>query len=185
MSVIVVVKDGRRVCMACDSQASVNSSRAFLEAPKIVRSGPLVIGADGTIAIVSFVRHVWVQAPEWPQHVPLARWVQNEFSPALRHWLKENDHLETRDGRTDFPGSALIALKGEFVHLDSGGNVAELQVPFWAIGSGAPEALGAMWAHRNTSTTHRPGIANTAQIGVEAAIALDPHCGGKIVVEWT
>lgn len=180
MSVIVVVKDGTRCCMACDSQASLNGNAAMLAAPKIVRSGELLIGADGTLSLISFARHVYpVDRPLVGES--LARWVLNVYGPALRRWLDESKHLETRDGRTDFPGTALIARAGEFVHLDSAGNAAQLDSNFWAIGSASPEALGAMWQAERDSRSPE----YTAYSGVQAAIALDPHCGGKITLEWT
>ena len=52
--------------------------------------------------------------------------------------------------------------------------------PWWAVGSGGPEARGAMWARRQHLGDCDP--ARLVDLGVRAAIELDTGCGGAPVV---
>lgn len=191
MTVIVAVTDGERVCMACDSQSSNNNCRATLARPKIVRIGPLLVGAEGTMAVGDFLRYRYVIGA-WGKEVELAAWCGTTLADDLRNHLRERDLMEKRGDRTEMPGQLLIAKGGEFLILDTGGSVVQVASPFWAIGSGGPEARGAMWAawpasevmHLATNQLH-PREETVARAGVEAAIALDYGCGPPVHVEWT
>jgi ATP-dependent protease HslVU (ClpYQ) peptidase subunit len=78
-------------------------------------------------------------------------------------------------------GEALLAY-GAHLWLLCGQGAVRLTEPF-AIGSGAPEARGALHVISRFSELKDP--VSAAAVAVQAAIALDNMCGGEIQIETT
>ncbi len=194
MTCIAVVSDGTRCCMAADSQATNNGTVAVLSDSKIVRVGPLLIAAEGTASIAQWARNRIYQpidAPtsfrvmgiDWPKpSEPLEKWAADVFADSLRDYLSQRQLLRNVNGSNEMPGQILIARGPQWIVVDAGGSVYQFASDWWAIGSGAPEARGAMW---HAAQSEHFEANHIAVRGVEAAIALDNGCCAPVRVEWT
>ena len=192
MSVIVAVSDGLKVCMAADSQLTNGSTRTVLANSKLMRVGPLVIGVDGLLAAGDALRYhsdeLELRNRDRIQSLPA--WCSQTFVPWFRAYLKAADLMEkAEDGRLEFPCAALVAYRGQFVHMDIAGAVNEIAQSWWAIGSGAAVARGAMWALETGGGFGRGDMGYSPKLlahqGVRAAIAFDIQCCDPVVDLYT
>lgn len=91
------------------------------------------------------------------------------FTHAFVGWLEaeqgERPKPQDRDGGT----AVLIHQDGRIECIEHGGSFV-VEAAYWAIGSGRPEALGAMFAGAG------------AEVAVRAAMAHDAHTGGDVTV---
>lgn len=197
MTVIVAVRDGTRVCMACDSQATNNGAKATLAHGKIVRYGATLFGC-GDLTLMNAVRHampteVGLSAMAMDVTQPLATWAACEFVPWLiEHLTKRGLMDKDSDGAAEFPGSIMLARGSEFVLVDKNTGIVEFAESYAASGSGMYDARGAMWALSHADelgdeffAAHEAEAETLARAGVSAAIANDNGCGPPVCVEWT
>lgn len=185
MTVIVAVTDGTRVCVAADSQCTAgNGVKLTLAGGKVSRvptpAGLLLIAAEGSLATDHFIRHHPIAVNCGPDAT--LDYLAARFAEELRTHLMARDLMRLCDGTRELPGNILMARGCEFVLIDSGGSVVRVESDWWAIGSGAPEARGAMWLGMQAGHVDHEQVARMA---VHAAIELDSGCGFPIRVEWT
>lgn len=176
MTVIVAVQDPDRVWMACDSQGTQGSgTKTHLKFAKILRI------RDGLlIGFCSLTIREFCQYGLEPGHegLPLEHtaWILGE---SLRGYLQSRNLMEkAQEGVQEFPSNFLLARGKEFVEIDSRGNVIRHATPYWAIGSGGPEARGALRALTGLVSDPR----QRAIAAVEAAMAFDTGCSGDVHV---
>lgn len=179
MTVIVAVSGGSRVCMASDSLAVNNGAKGVLKTPKLVRMGTFVIGSSGSFGANQLLPACLKEPFTDPR--PLLD-VCKQLADDLRKELKDRDLMRRVNDALEFPGMMLVARGPDFALIDAGGSVIQFDYDWWAIGSGAAEARGAMFV---ASKYEHAGADEVARAGVEAAIALDDGCGGDIRMEWT
>lgn len=195
MSVIVAVTDGKRVCMACDSQATNNGSKATLNgsSAKIIRKGAMLFGSSH-LCVLDMIRYN-LENPLTT--MPLSEWAGMVFVPWLLGALNARGLMEkSQDGSVEFPSGIFIGHGGEFVLVDRGTGIVSFARQFAGMGSGWLEAQGAMWqlladADGAIEYMHDKRSADMAHLeyvatrGVLAACALDSACGPPVHVEWT
>jgi len=185
VSVIAVASDGTRCCMAADSQIILGgSTKATIGSPKIMRLGPLLVGADGTLAMGDAFRYHGSEL-QVPETLPLAlsEWVARVVVPWLRAYCKSADLMEKgEDGALQLPAQTLIAYKSEFCHVDYAGAATQLTNPWWAIGSGGAVARGAMFESANQEHV---GTDEIVLAGVRAACEFDLGCSLPAIHLWT
>lgn len=141
--------------------------------PKIRRVGDVLLGWSGTLSMARYFRDV--QEIE-PTRAGLENLVDEWIA-----WLKERGHGKVDDNGTwDVPLMVLAVADGQIWSLDATGLVMALQGNYWAIGSGGPTALGAMWVFKNVGSARAPYAARKA-VGVAALH--DPYTNDEIVVE--
>lgn len=181
-----MVSDGQRCVMACDSQAKIYGKKVTLAKPKVfAKDGVLVAGAGhGPLLMEWCARRITIET-EAPL-VEFARFISDEF----RIWCKERDQLEKQpDDQLDMPCTMLIAKGPDFVQVDGNGGLVHVAEKWHAIGSGAPEARGAMFVASRSSEDGRDGsvysVGSIAKLGVMAACAFDDGCSGPVHVMWT
>lgn len=140
---IIAYRDG---VMAADSKGSRNGAWAgySIKIVKRAHDGALC-GADGNANLAAAFR----------------RWFLAGENPDSRPKLSGDDNANA--------GALIVRPDGSMEEHDANGWHAT-SGPFYAIGSGSPEALGAMAAGAD------------ARRAVEIAIELDNDCGGKIDV---
>lgn len=184
MSIITAVRDGKRVCMACDSQGTNDGSIITLQGSKIVRRGKFLFGAcDGNT--MQTIKHLIELNPEdWDPEIDSLEafewWVHGRFLPALRKIQGVDKVLPTvHDSVQETRAQIMIAHGPRFVCVDTVGFVICPEAPYHAIGSAWCEARGAMWG----SLCSDAGF--TARLGVQAACYLDNGCSPPIRSEWT
>lgn len=176
--------------MACDSQTTnSNGAKLTLADGKIVRVGPMLVGGDGTHAVLHFARHVYrgFALPQGDHENPAVSGLEARaihFTDALRDWLKGRDMLsKSQEFNAELPGHLLCAYRDRFVLVDGGGYLVWVESPFWAIGCGGAEARGAMWAAERCGVIR--AAPDFARVGVDAAMAFDSACGPPVCIEWT
>jgi hypothetical protein len=166
--------------MACDSQASSNGTKAALRGSKIIEIAGALFGAEGSFGVAEFLR-----SDTWPRQ-PMASMplevVARSFVAAAWSWLKKRDALRIVNGSPELSGNVLVARGPDWILIDSGGSLIDLASDWWAIGSGAAEARGAMFV---ATLLEHAEAGNIARQGVHAAIALDDGCSFPINQHWT
>lgn len=180
MSVIVAIARDSRVCMAADSQATNNGSKLQLArtTAKIVRLGDFLFSIS-SLPVGEFLRRRCSVSPLAGLGLDQAAAL---LADSLRQDFKERALLEVREGQSYLPGEIIVARGSEFVILDSLGSVMRADHPWWALGSGGPEARAVLYALCRDDTRDTEWI---ARLAVDAACALDNGCSPPIVVEWT
>jgi ATP-dependent HslUV protease, peptidase subunit HslV len=180
VSTVTVVKKNGYVAIAADTLLSHGSMKLSADynrtCSKIVRWGDSFLGMTGWAATQQAIDHAIRTARGQPA---LASWVEIfEVFRVLHTRLKEESFLNPRTDPSDaFESSqmsVLIANPHGIFSIGSLRTVIEYE-RFWAAGSGAEFALGAMYASYDTSTA-----LETAVAGVRAAIEFDAASAAPI-----
>lgn len=171
----VVDRDAGRVHMAADAVSDYGNM--VVRGPKIDVldcSGQAVLLAWAGRAAVSAVvlsRARPVDPP--PDHDGADRWAQATAERATETAVAAN--LKDSDG--DFDGAGLLAWSDRLWIISH--HLAQPAEAYAAVGSGAPCALGALWATRRRRPVDR------AHVAVQAAIEHYPGIGGPITTAST
>lgn len=184
MSTIVVVRKGPRAAMACDTLASYGSRKQkahYTETP-----GKLFRFRDAWIGTVGYSVHNTVLASYFERHgddvkldTPAAIF---ETWRRMHGVLEDEYHLNPRKDSDDAYKttrmSALIA-NGQGIFSVTPARDVEALPRFWAIGSGADFALGAMFALYDVTDD----VARIAAAGVEAGAEFDDGSDVPVIVQ--
>lgn len=190
MSTLTAVRKGTTVAIAAESLTTFEDTRLPVEndaAPEKIFS---VETAHGTayVGVVGFTAHFLVlkQAlhdfAESDEGLDLSsREAVFETFRQLHPVLKETYYLLPDSGQEGDPYessqvSILIASPGGIFGVYDMREVHEYR-RFWAMGSGFPYALGAMWAQYDAVDA-----AECARLGAEAGVAFDRSSGGPVLV---
>jgi ATP-dependent protease HslVU (ClpYQ) peptidase subunit len=196
MSVIVVVSDGIRCCMACDSQTTNNGAKAQLADPKIASAQGILFAGEGVLAFDHYIKRESAKGePKWVGLTDL-NVIAAAIADDFRAWLRDRDMLvKTDEHNAELPGQILVAKGAEFRVIDGGGYVVKLARPWHAIGSGGGEARGALHALTVDSAGTEAIVKQAggapltveyiARAAIEAACALDDGCSPPVHVMWT
>ncbi|MDT8281244.1 MAG: MFS transporter [Gammaproteobacteria bacterium] len=174
MSTVVVVKKAGQVCIAADSLTSFGdlklNSKYDAAHDKILRFDENYIGIVGSAAHQLVLESVFASKKIVDKKIDLdfsSRLAIFESFLALHPFLKEKYFLNAKDEDDDPYEStqidALIANPFGIFGVHSLREVTEYK-KFWAIGSGAEYALGAMYAIFDSATTAE----QIAHVGVAA-----------------
>jgi ATP-dependent protease HslVU (ClpYQ) peptidase subunit len=169
MSTIVVVKKGRRACIAADSLTSFGETRQSADydafSDKIQAFGDTYIGIVGSAAHSVVLESVMGRKDFDAQFDSRAHIFETFLR--LHRTLKKHYYLNPKDDDEDPYESthidALVANSRGIFGVYSLREVYEYQ-RFWAIGSGADFALGAMFAAYDQYEKPQ----DIARIGIEA-----------------
>lgn len=112
-----------------------DGTRALFHA-KVWRKPGMVFGAAGSLACAQRVRYAIQAEPPGPKDI--ARWLVTELAPCIAELSTEHAP----------PPALLIIVHGEIWGMDGAGAATRAEDGFWAIGSGASLAIGAMAALR-------------------------------------
>jgi ATP-dependent protease HslVU (ClpYQ) peptidase subunit len=165
MTVIAAVKANDRVYMGCDSMFLDTGS---LQATKRTQS-KLIIKDEMVIGLTTNGCRIF-QTIQYKLKLPSTKKVKTEdlleyfithFCSKLYKLLHaENMLLEDPDAKTGepsiSPASCLIGIRGKLFQVGEDFDVAELDMPFFAIGSGGEYAIGALEATINLTTGFKP-----------------------------
>lgn len=185
MSTIAVVRTARGIAIASDALTTFDETRLPPEmdaaGEKVVRVGDVYVG------IVGFTAHFLVvqDALERMEDADLTsrRGIFETFR-ALHPVLKDEYYLLPESGQEGDPYestqvSLLIAAPTGIFGVYDMREVHEFS-RFWAMGSGAPYALGAMHARWDVADSLGPGA--LAAIGVEAGCTFDRSSAPPVTV---
>lgn len=172
MTCIVAVTDGKTVHMAADRGASDGQIILKLAKPKIHKNGEYLIGYAGSMSGGQLLQSI--SLPAIPKK-ELHSFMRTGFVRAFRDAV-ENYGISTSDMDESL---ILVACRGRIFEISpSDWSVAEWRST--AIGSGAPIALGAMYAMELDAIKDYELFVTTA---VEAACEYSPTCRGPVDYE--
>ena len=183
MSIVTIVRKEGVSAIAADTQSSVGSIRRRAEHKRL--PGKIVRAGESFLGVVGYCAHQFVLEDLVERQPDLFRFEnRNEIFRALGQLhkiLQREYHLRTSDDESDQPYDStqmhfcIANAKGIF-EVDSYREVFEVE-RFWAIGSGAKFALGAMHACYDCEWLDAKEI---AEAGAKAAACYDLYCGEPI-----
>jgi ATP-dependent protease HslVU (ClpYQ) peptidase subunit len=185
MSIIVAVRKHDQIVMAADTLTCFGDAQRIpasnATTPKLQRLGDALVGASGWGV---YDRILDAHLAERP--VPDLGSERAIFAFFLDLWRAlhdrfnfVNDQAQSKDSPFgDLDSSFLVASRAGMFKVSSDLDVSRFE-RYYAIGSGAEYALGAMHACYDDL----PTAEDIARRGVEAAIAFDVYCDGEITVE--
>ena len=183
MSTIVVVRKGRKACIACDTLATIGSRKQkahYVSDPdKIFRFQDSYIGTTG-YAVHNAVLHSYFT--RFPENVSLdtpagifETW--RTMHKVLREEYHMNPRRETDDAYETTRMTALVANPRGIFGVTPARDVESFP-RFWAIGSGTDYALGAMLV----MYARTDDVEAIAAAGVEAGAEFDDASDLPVIV---
>jgi len=181
MSVIVAVRKGTQIAIAADSQDNFGDLRPppeNHEAIKLRPVGDAVLGASGWALYDDILGHYLTRRR------PQLRDRRGIFDFFVRFWrdlrlhypfVNDQPGKETETPFANLDASFLVACPSGIFLVSSNMSVSEFR-QYYAIGSGSDYAIGA--AHALYETVKSP--VEIAKRAVEAAMAYDNSCGGRV-----
>lgn len=143
MTCIVALKRDGKVWVGGDRVMSTDDGEIRqLKTAKVFRVGEAVIGAAGYFRMLQLMQHGFT-LPDNPQNEGIGYMV-NTFVPALRKYLVDRNYMKA--DTDDIEDTLVVAYRGEVYEIAGRFAVLEYPEDYLAIGSGAPYALGAMYA---------------------------------------
>ena len=183
MSTIVVVRKGHKVCIACDTLATIGSRKQkaqYVEAPdKIFRFQDSFIGTTGYAVHNAVLQSYFSRFPEnvsldTPAEI-FETW--RTMHKVLREEYHMNPRRETEDPYETTRMSALVANSRGIFGVTPARDVESFP-RFWAIGSGTDFALGAMYV----MYARTDEVEAIARAGVEAGAEFDDASDLPVIV---
>ena len=182
MSVIVAVRKSNRIVMAADTLTSFGDTEHMPQenasSPKIGRIGDSLIGGAGW-AVYDDILNDYLASRPTPELNSSKKIFSFflEFWKALReHYTFVNDQAATTNTPfSDIDSTFLIANEGGIFMVASDLGVTPLK-QYYSIGSGSEYAIGVLY----TLYPRTDDIASIATDAVNAAIAMNLQCGGRV-----
>ena len=150
MTTIIGVQYDDKAVLLADNQVTDDSGRIYRhpDMVKMVERGDFVIAGSGEVSPCDIAQHLWVPPKPTPKDKQdIYHFMIAKAMPSLRKCLSENGynfdepHDKAKDGlRFQF----LIACCGEIFDVDQDLAVMRDVTGYYAVGSGAPYALGAL-----------------------------------------
>ena len=159
MTCIVAITDGERVILGADSAGAGGFELRLRADPKVFRVGGYAIGFTTSFRMGQILRYE-TDLPELPAGISpedLERFFVTEFVPVVRRSFATHgfaktarfnslgDNSVTEEGQ-DIGGLFLVGVAGQVFEIQKDYHLARPLVPYSAVGSGAPVALGALHA---------------------------------------
>jgi ATP-dependent protease HslVU (ClpYQ) peptidase subunit len=174
VTIIAGYDDGATAALGSDTQVQTD----HIKAPgrkKVYQVGRCLVGAAGCGLWYDFLREqseaeVGLGLPDAWWGRPFCVWLAKSWLS----WAKERGHGAMGAPSWYLDGTMLCATPGGLFVIDCMGSVR--QCPgYHAIGSGAPVALGVLYARGGTPQER-------VRVAVQAAVLHAPGCGGDAVV---
>lgn len=184
MSVAVAVRKGAKIAIAADTQENFGDQkvpRSNHGASKIVQVGRSYLAMTGWGLYDNIIRDYFAsrRAPRFGSENEIFTCFVAFWRQLRRRYSMVNDQVDEDDPTpfADLDSSFLIVNRAGIFHVS--GNMSVIQFhEYYAIGSGAPYALGALHALHD-----QPLSADTlARRACEAGTAFDVYSGGALDV---
>jgi ATP-dependent protease HslVU (ClpYQ) peptidase subunit len=181
----LVHEDG--VYMAADTAGCYAGTTFLLDEPKVNVRGEVVMGFSGGVRVMSLIHNAF-EPPTIPEGRDLTAFMAVEFCDALYEMVNARKALET-DGewkRESLGGALLVGVRGRLFMVDTFFACSPILESYFAVGSGAELALGALYAItrsiRNWDVPDELGPESMLELAVESAVHFDQACGGSVTV---
>jgi ATP-dependent protease HslVU (ClpYQ) peptidase subunit len=169
MTCIAVVKHEDKIYMAGDRGASDDGTILALDAPKVWKIGPYLIGYAGAMD-GERIRYNFKPTP--PNIKDTDKFMQTKFIKELREFYNEFWVDTSKEGDLGL----IIAVRGEiYEHSSADMSLSKYSLPYLAMGSGAEYAFGVLYA-----TDKQKNARNRVVQAVNAAIKFNPSCMGPV-----
>ena len=165
MTCIVAVSDGNKVYMAGDSCAVDDSTITSRQNPKVFINNGIAIGYCQSFRMGQIIQYIFVP-PTIHKNIDLMEYMVTSFVPALKDCLDENDFPAHDDDKENW--SVIVGIENKLFYIESDWQVGFDNNQYYAIGSGSPYALGAMYASMSKNPIEK------LTIGLEAAMEFSP-----------
>jgi ATP-dependent protease HslVU (ClpYQ) peptidase subunit len=151
MTTIIGVQYDDSCTLVADSLVSDDSGRTWIhpDMTKLNQRGEFIIGGSGEVAPCDIAQHIWTP----PRLTATDRddvyhYMIVKAMPSLRKCLKDNGYNfeEPQEKGDSSRFQFLMAVNGELFDIGDDLSVMRSKDGFYAVGSGAPIALGALHA---------------------------------------
>lgn len=152
MTTIIGIEYKDKALLIADNRVTDDSGRIYThpQMAKITERGDYLIAGSGEVSPCDIAQHIWdPPKPTSKDRQDIYHFMISKVMPSLRECLSSNGynfdepHDKAKDGlRFQF----LIACCGEIFDIDQDLAVMKSSDGFYAVGSGAPYALGALVA---------------------------------------
>jgi ATP-dependent protease HslVU (ClpYQ) peptidase subunit len=184
MSVAVAVRTGRSLALATDSMIHFGGEKVptwNLADPKMRRVGNAWLAATGW-TLYSNILDDWLggrkRAPSLANAGAVFRFFNDLWGRLHDRYSFVKDQPDDHDSPFgDLDSTFLVISPGGLFHVASDLSVTTFE-RYFAIGSGAPTAMGAV--HALASADPEADASVLARAGVEAALTHDLYCGGPV-----
>ena len=149
MTTIIGIEYSDRSVLVADSRVTDDAGRIYAHKAmkKISQRGALLIAGAGEVAPCDIAQNIW-NPPQFTakDKKDVYRYMITKVMPSLRKCLTDNGYNFEEDKKDGMRFQFLISVGGEIFDIDEDLSVMKSDDNFYAIGSGGPYALGALYA---------------------------------------
>jgi ATP-dependent protease HslVU (ClpYQ) peptidase subunit len=149
VTTIIGIEYEDRAVIVADSRVTDDAGRIYAHKvmKKIAKRGALIIAGAGEVAPCDIAQNIW-NPPQFTakDKKDVYRFMITKVMPSLRKCLIDNGYNFEEDKKDGMRFQFLIACGGEIFDIDEDLSVMKSDDNFYAIGSGGPYALGALYA---------------------------------------
>lgn len=143
--IIGYVDDEGSMYLAGDSAASAGYDLTIKRTPKVFAKGGMLIGVAGYWRMAQIIQYLY-DFPEHEAEVSTEEYIVAHFVEGLREAVRDAGHVRKEMEQERHESSILVAYQGQLFEIEGNYQVTDTKHNFYAIGSGAPYALGVMYA---------------------------------------
>lgn len=149
MTTIIGIEYPDRSVLVADSRVTDDAGRIYAHKvmKKISQRGSLLIAGAGEVAPCDIAQNIWIP-PQFTakDKKDVYRFMITKVMPSLRKCLTDNGYNFEEDKKDGMRFQFLISVGGEIFDIDEDLSVMKSDDNLYAIGSGGPYALGALYA---------------------------------------
>lgn len=155
MTTIIGIEYPDRSILVADSRVTDDAGRIYAHRSmkKISQRGALLIAGAGEVAPCDIAQNIW-NPPQFTakDKKDVYRFMITKVMPSLRKCLADNGYNFEEDKKDGMRFQFLISVGGEIFDVDEDLSVMKSDDNLYAIGSGGPYALGALYAGAEPET---------------------------------
>jgi ATP-dependent protease HslVU (ClpYQ) peptidase subunit len=149
VTTIIGIEYSDRSVLVADSRVTDDAGRIYAHKAmkKISQRGALLIAGAGEVAPCDIAQNIW-NPPQFTakDKKDVYRYMITKVMPSLRKCLTDNGYNFEEDKKDGMRFQFLISVGGEIFDIDEDLSVMKSDDNIYAIGSGGPYALGALYA---------------------------------------
>lgn len=183
MTTLAAIQGPSWVVVGYDSMVAEDGGRRYIlpsEAGKIAQNGEYLIGAAGDLRAINILTHNFT--PPSPDPLVLGAELDHfmavKFIPALRKCFDVSGY--GKDNSHD--SQLLVVVNGTAYELGENFDLVRDKRGFYALGSGAAYALGAMFARAEDQKRTVKFAKETVQAALTIACSLDPGSAEPVMI---
>lgn len=172
--IVGIVDDHGTVYMGGDSVAIAGYDVTIRRTPKIFKKGNMLIGVAGYWRLAQVLQYL-IELPEHPEHISDEEYIVAYFVELLREALKVTGYARKDMEQEHHDSSVLIGYRGQLYEVEGNYQVMDAVKNYYAIGSGAPYALGSLYTSEGREPLER----------VKAALEAAEYFSGSVRSPFT